>query len=502
MDSYQTTALHARARRGRSVPRRRAIGTALRTISLDDKLRTSDRQRVLPHRHAGGDPHAADAARARPSGRPRHRGLRLRLSRFADRRASTSISSAPRSSSRRRTSSSSRASTRSSPPPPYGAPSRRRCAARASMTASSASGTARARASIAPAMSSATPTWPAPRPTAAVLALMGDDHTAESSTVAHQSEFHFVDVMMPILNPAGVQEILDYGLYGFAMSRFTGTWVAFKCVKDNIESTASVDASPGPGEDRDPRRFRHAARRAGHPRRRRHPGAGGAPATTTSATPCSPSCAPTTSTASCSRAAARPKIGVITVGKSYLDVRQAMDELGLDEVKANDMGLRLYKVACPWPLSQRELVDFARGLDLVMVVEEKRSLIEVQVREGTLRHREPADLHRQEGRGGQVALPRQGRARFERDRGGARRAAAALPRRRRPRRARRAHPASAGGAGPDDGRRHPHAAFLRRLPAQHLDQGAGGHAGLRRHRLSLHGPVDGARHRGLHPDGR
>ena len=55
---------------------------------------------------------------------------------------------------------------------------------------------------------------------------MGDDHTAESSTTAHQSEFRFVDVMMPILNPAGVQEIIDYGLYGWAMSRFTGAWVA------------------------------------------------------------------------------------------------------------------------------------------------------------------------------------------------------------------------------------------------------------------------------------
>ena len=58
-----------------------------------------------------------------------------------------------------------------------------------------------------------------------VLALMGDDHTAESSTTAHQSEFHFVDVMIPILNPAGVQEIIDYGLYGWAMSRFSGAWV-------------------------------------------------------------------------------------------------------------------------------------------------------------------------------------------------------------------------------------------------------------------------------------
>ena len=213
-----------------------------------------------------------------------------------------------------------------------------------------------------------------------VLALMGDDHTAESSTVAHQSEFHFVDVMIPILNPAGVQEILDYGLYGYAMSRFCGTWVAFKCVKENIESTASVDGSidrvkivtpddfpmpPGglnirPQDgvlDQEARLqdFKRDAMlafvRANNLNRIVLSGG------------------------------RQPKVGVITVGKSYLDVRQALDELGLDEVKASDMGLRLYKVACPWPLSQRELVEFARGLDLVIVVEEKRSLIEVQVRE-------------------------------------------------------------------------------------------------------------------------
>src|SRR5437899_5877833 len=77
----------------------------------------------------------------------------------------------------------------------------------------------------------------------------------------------------------------------------------------------------------------------------------------------------------------RPRIGIITVGKSYLDVRQALDELGIDEVKCNDLGLRLFKIACPWPISQRDLKEFADGLDLIVVVEEKRSLIEVQVRE-------------------------------------------------------------------------------------------------------------------------
>ncbi len=213
-----------------------------------------------------------------------------------------------------------------------------------------------------------------------VLALMGDDHTAESSTTAHQSEYHFVDVMMPILSPAGVQEILDYGLYGFAMSRFAGVWVGLKLVKDTVESTASVDGSldrvqpiipadfvlpPGGLNIRaaDPvlaqeERLQESKRDAmlafiRANRLNRIITSGGAD----------------------------PKIGIITVGKSYLDVRQALDDLGVDEVKANDLGLRLYKIAAPWPLEPRGLHEFARGLDLIMVVEEKRSLIEVQLRE-------------------------------------------------------------------------------------------------------------------------
>ena len=127
----------------------------------------------------------------------------------------------------------------------------------------------------------------------------------------------------------------------------------------------------------------------------------------------------------------KPKIGIITVGKSYLDVRQALDELGIDEVKANDIGLRLFKVACPWPLSQAELVEFARGLDLIIVVEEKRSLIEVQVREELYGTVEPAGLHRQEGRARQLAVPGQGRARPQRHRHRHRRAAAAVSQQRR-----------------------------------------------------------------------
>jgi len=213
-----------------------------------------------------------------------------------------------------------------------------------------------------------------------VLALMGDDHTAESSTTAHQSEYHFIDVMIPVLNPAGVQEVLDYGLYGWAMSRFTGAWVALKTMHETIESTAAIDASlervnivtptdfvmPEGGLNirlNDPILTQEA---------RLHDFKRDAMLAFVRANRLN------RTITSGGRAA---KLGIITTGKSYLDVRQALDELGIDEVKCNALGIRIYKVGCPWPLSRRELQEFAAGLDLIIVVEEKRSLIEVQVRE-------------------------------------------------------------------------------------------------------------------------
>ena len=213
-----------------------------------------------------------------------------------------------------------------------------------------------------------------------VLALMGDDHTAESSTTAHQSEFHFVDVMMPILNPAGVQEIIDYALYGWAMSRFTGTWTALKCMHETVESTGVVDGGLDrvniitPADFRMPDgglNIRLVDTILGQEARlhdfKRDAMLAFVHANKLNRTVTS--------------GGRNPKIGIITTGKAYLDVRQAFDELGIDEVKCNDLGLRLFKVGCVWPLPRQELSDFAKGLDLIIVVEEKRSLIEVQVRE-------------------------------------------------------------------------------------------------------------------------
>ena len=113
-------------------------------------------------------------------------------------------------------------------------------------------------------------------PWGGVVALMGDDHTCESSTTAHQSEYAFVDAQIPILSPAGVQEIIDYGLMGFALSRFAGLWVGLKCVKDTVESTATIDGSLDRMATRHPRRVPDAAGRPQHPPGRQSGGAGGA----------------------------------------------------------------------------------------------------------------------------------------------------------------------------------------------------------------------------------
>lgn len=216
-------------------------------------------------------------------------------------------------------------------------------------------------------------------PHGGVLALMGDDHNAESSTNAHATEFQFVDVMMPILNPAGVQEVIDYGLYGYALSRFSGAWVSMKCVKDNIESTASVDGSldriaitlpdfdfPGDGLQIRPEiDFLAQERRLHGPKR-------AAMEAFIGANPIN---------RVIYQGGTKPRLGIVTVGKSFLDTRQALDDLGIDADGAEKLGLKLIKFGCPWPLNAAQVKGFMQGLEHVLVVEEKRGLIEGQLKE-------------------------------------------------------------------------------------------------------------------------
>ncbi|WP_272007258.1 indolepyruvate ferredoxin oxidoreductase family protein [Roseovarius sp. ZX-A-9] len=211
-----------------------------------------------------------------------------------------------------------------------------------------------------------------------VLMAMGDDHTGESSTVLHQSEWAMVDAYMPVVSPAGVQEILDYGIYGYALSRFSGLWVGLKTMKDTVEATSVVDGSvdrmqlvvpefdmpegglnirlgdtPHAQEARviDYRRFAAEAFSRANKMDKRMLGKRGA------------------------------KIGVVAAGKNWLDVVHALDLLGIDAAEAERLGITAYKIGQTFPLDMKGFHDWAEDLDLIVVVEEKRKLIEVQIKE-------------------------------------------------------------------------------------------------------------------------
>ena len=212
-----------------------------------------------------------------------------------------------------------------------------------------------------------------------VLALAADDHACRSSTLPHGSEDEFVSAMMPVLNPAGVQDILDMGLLGWAMSRYTGRWVGFKTIAETVESSASVEVDPlarrivlpedfdmpvgglnirwpDPPLDQEMRLHRYAVKAAQAFAR-----ANGIDKVVMDAP--------------------RARLGIVTTGKSYLDVLQALEYLGLDEQACADIGIRVYKVGMTWPLEPEGIARFAQGLEDIIVVEEKRAFIERQMKE-------------------------------------------------------------------------------------------------------------------------
>jgi len=216
-------------------------------------------------------------------------------------------------------------------------------------------------------------------PLGGVLVLMGDDHTCESSTTAHQSEYGLVDAMIPILNPAGVAEILEFGLLGFALSRFSGCWVGVKCVHDTVNTAASIDlAKVAPDiivPDRsilppDGLNIRWPdvplAQEA-----RLHLLKHDAVKAFVLANKLDRLVLPSP----------KAKLGVMSTGKSYLDLMQALDDLGIDEAAAKKLGLRVLKLGLTYPIASETVTSFAKGLEQIIVVEEKRGLIETQVKE-------------------------------------------------------------------------------------------------------------------------
>ena len=218
-------------------------------------------------------------------------------------------------------------------------------------------------------------------PLGGVLAIAGDDHGAKSSTITNFSDQIFTAVGMPLLYPSNAQEILDFGLHGIAMSRYSGCWVGMKVVTDIIEGGGTIDvglerpvitvpeAKPLPAlgpagwnihrrdaavvqEDRLYNHKLHAAMayiRANGLNRITHD-------------------------------ADAPRFGVIAAGKPYQDVLQALHELGLSGARCSELGLRVAKVGAIWPLDPEFVREFAAGLDVILVVEEKRALLENQIK--------------------------------------------------------------------------------------------------------------------------
>ena len=256
-----------------------------------------------------------------------------------------------------------------------------------------------------------------------VLLVAGDDHGAYSSTLPHQSDHAFSAAMIPVLYPCNVEEYLTLGLHGWAMSRFSGCAVGFKALADTVESSASVEADPHALQIVLPTDFVMPA--------------GGLN--------CRPSTDPLGLQARKQEAlmqdykiyaamayaranhlnhvaidAPAARLGIVASGKSFMDVLEALEELGIDATLAAEIGIRVFKVAMPWPLEPEGIREFARGLEEILVVEEKRQIVEYQLKEQLYNWREDVrprvigkfdergewDVHNPRGRGDWLLSPK------------------------------------------------------------------------------------------------
>ncbi|MBN8431237.1 indolepyruvate ferredoxin oxidoreductase family protein [Microbulbifer salipaludis] len=215
-------------------------------------------------------------------------------------------------------------------------------------------------------------------PKGGALIIAGDDHGCKSSSYPGQSEFAFVDMHIPVLNPATVQEVLDYGLYGLELSRFSGCWVAMITLAENMDSSSTVEVNPAgvsfeyPEVERPPgglniRKQDNPLEQEERLWRYKRPAA-----------------------LAFARANQLNKLvldnpqaslGIVTAGKAHLDLMQAFEDMGIDEERARALGIRILKVGMTYPLDVPGIQEFARGLDSLLVLEEKRSLMEVQLKE-------------------------------------------------------------------------------------------------------------------------
>jgi len=242
-----------------------------------------------------------------------------------------------------------------------------------------------------------------------VLMLVGDDHAAKSSTVAHQSEHLLIACGIPVLYPSSVQEFHDYGLHGWAMSRHAGLWVSMKCVTDVVESSASIEIDTGAMQivipdapalegglgirwpdaplDQEARLVDHKWYAALDYIR-------------------------ANKLNKIVMDAPQARFGIVAAGKAYLDLRQALADLGLGDDACARIGIRILKVGCVWPLHAQDVQEFAAGLEEILVVEEKRQVLEYAIKEQLYnwphaqRPRVYGKFDERDGAGGEWSEPR------------------------------------------------------------------------------------------------
>ena len=242
-----------------------------------------------------------------------------------------------------------------------------------------------------------------------VLALAGDDHAAQSSTFPHQTDGIFQSVMMPVLQPSSVSEILSLGLAGFALSRFAGVWVAMKTIAEVVESAAGFEAPDPYPMFRTPADFEMPAHglnwdpKLGWPAGRieleRRLIEERIPAVL--------AWARANNIDGIVQDAPRRRTLIVTVGKAHQDLMEALAGLGIDQRRAEALGLVVYKVGMTWPLETTRLKQLAAEVETILVVEEKRGYVEEQLK--TALYNMPADRRPQvvgkHGLDGQLLLP-------------------------------------------------------------------------------------------------
>ena len=224
-----------------------------------------------------------------------------------------------------------------------------------------------------------------------ILLVAGDDHGAYSSTLPNQSDHLFAASMIPYLYPHSVEEYLELGLHGFAMSRFAGLPVGFKALADTVESSGSIDAGGAGLQIALPQDF---VPPPGGVHARLSTDTLGMQARKQEALMQDTKIYAAIAYARANRLnritidAPRARLGIVASGKSYRDVLEALEELGIDAEAAARIGVRLFKVAMPWPLEPDSIREFADGLEEILVVEEKRQIVEYQLKEHLYNWRE------------------------------------------------------------------------------------------------------------------